>query len=275
MGRLSRGWMLTKLSFQVISKDKELLLLPLLSGIISLLVLASFVLPWLWLNNFQVDEVMGNIITVVVMFAFYLVSYFVVIFFNTALVGAAMKRLEGGDPTVRYGLVFASTRLKAIFQWAIVAATVGLVLRAISSRSGALGQVIVALIGTAWTIATYFVVPVLAFEDLGPFPAIKRSLGLLRGTWGEALISNLGVGLIFFLLALVGFVPILLAVVIGSSTTIIIAVIAVVVYWIILSILSSAVSTVLLTALYRYASTGKVSEEFPAEVIANPWTVRQ
>jgi len=267
--------MLTKLSFQVIRKDKELLLLPVLSGIISLLVLASFMLPWLWVNNFTVDEVMGNIITVVLMFAFYLVSYFVIIFFNTALVGAAMKRLEGGDPTVRYGLGLASTRLKVIFQWAIVAATVGLVLRTISSRSGGLGQIIVSLIGTAWTIATYFVMPVLAFENLSPFPAIKRSLGLLRGTWGEALISNLGVGLIFFILALVGLAPILLAVAIGSTTAIIIAVTAAVLYWIILGILSSAVSTVLLTALYRYASTGKVSEDFPAEVITNPWAVHQ
>jgi hypothetical protein len=273
MGRWSRSVALTKMSFQVIKKDKEILLFPVISGIVSIIVMASFFGSLLFLNGFDFQGMQNNPFSYVFIFLFYLVSYFVVIFFNVALVACSMKRLEGGDPTVSYGLNFAAGRVKVIFKWAIVAATVGLILRIISERSGALGKVIIGLIGAGWSIATYFVVPIIAFEDVGPWDAIKRSLGLLRGTWGESLISNLGIGLIFFALALLGIVPLILAFLLGNIWLMIAVGIAVVVYWILLGVLASTASVVLLTALYRYATTGKVSEEFPENAIKNPWNV--
>jgi len=154
-----------------------------------------------------------------------------------------------------------------------VAATVGLILRTIGQRAGIIGKIIVGLIGAAWSIVTYFVVPVIAFEGLGPFQAMKRSGSLLRQTWGEALLSNLSLGLVFFALALIGLLPLIL-VALTLNVVLIIAVVAIlVVYWVILAILASAASTVLNAALYRYAIKGAISSEFPEQAIRDPWSL--
>lgn len=167
MGRFGRSWQLTKMSFSVIRKDKEILLFPIISGVVSILILASFFGLWFSFRGFQLANLQPDLALYILLAMFYFISYFVVIFFNVALVACAMKRMEGGDPNVSYGLHFAASRLKHIVQWAIVAATVGLILRTISERSGIVGKIIVGLIGAAWSILTYFVVPVIAFEGLG------------------------------------------------------------------------------------------------------------
>ncbi|MCE5296366.1 MAG: DUF6159 family protein [Euryarchaeota archaeon] len=206
---------------------------------------------------------------------FYLVSYLTFIFFNVAIVACAMKRMDGGDPAVGHGLNFAAGRMKAIFQLAMVAATVGPILNAISNRSGVAGKIVTGFIGAARSIATYFVLPIMAFENIGPFQAIEGSLWMFKRTWGESLPSNLGMGSIFFAPALLGIVPMVLAAMFGGITGMVIALVAVIVYWVFLAVLHSTASTVLMTALYRYATTGKVSEEFPAGVIKNPMTAGQ
>jgi hypothetical protein len=268
MGRLSRGWQLTKLSFGVIRKDKEILLFPIISGISMIIMAASFFGVYFFAFGFEDPD---PYLTAAFFIAFYFISAFIAVFFNVALVSCAMLRLDGGDPTFSYGIRMASARVKHIVQWALLAATVGLVLQAISSRSGALGRIVVGLVGFAWSVATYFVVPIIAFEQVGPFKAIKRSAAVLKGSWGEALISNLGIGLIFFLLALVGFIPLIIGIVIGGTVAIITAIVIAVVYWICLGVLASAASSVLLTALYRYGTTGKMSEYYSEQVLQNPW----
>ena len=268
MGRLSRGWQLTKLSFSVIRKDKEILLFPVISGIALILMAASFFGTYYFAFGF--DNI-NTYLLAAFFIAFYFVSAFIVVFFNVALVSCAMLRLNGGDPTFSYGIKMASSRLKYILEWALLSATVGLVLQAISSKSGVIGKVIIGMIGFAWSVATYFVVPIIAFEQVGPFKAIKRSATILKGSWGEALISNLGIGLIFFVLALVGLIPLILGFVIGvrSPSS---------------PVSSSRLSTgyawrfwhrrsagYLLTALYRYGTTGKLSEYYSEQVLQNPW----
>ncbi len=268
MGRLSRGWQLTKLSFNVIRKDKEILLFPIISGIALILMAASFFGTYYFAFGF--DNI-NTYLLAAFFIAFYFVSAFIVVFFNVALVSCAMLRLNGGDPTFSYGIKMATSRLKYILEWALLSATVGLVLQAISSRSGVIGKVIIGMIGFAWSVATYFVVPIIAFEQMGPFKAIKRSASILKGSWGEALISNLGIGLIFFLLALVGLIPLIIGFVIGVSFAIIAGIVIAVVYWLCLAVLASAASGVLLTALYRYGTTGKLSEYYSEQVLQNPW----
>ena len=276
MGKWSRSLALTRMSLQVIKKDKSMLLFPLISGIISLIVMASFFGAWLFMNGFNWEVVQGSPVTYALVFLFYLVTYFVVIFFNVAMVACSMRRLEGGDASVRYGLGYAAGRLWDILKWSIVAATVGLILRALSEKAGAVGQAIIGLMGVAWSIATYFVVPVIAFEGVGPFKAIKRSAELLKGTWGEAFLSNLGIGLIFFLLGVIGILPIAAAYLLTTDMVVLLAVFAtVVVYWIFLGMLSSTASAVLRTALYRYAATGKMPEGFPENAIKNPLSAGQ
>ncbi len=276
MGRWSRSLALTRMSFQVIKKDKSMLLFPLISGIVTLIAMASFFGTWLFVNGFNWEVVQGSPITYALVFLLYLIAYFVAIFFNVALVACSMRRLEGGEASVRYGLGYAAGRAATIFKWAIVAATVGLVLRALSEKAGAVGQVILGLVGVAWSIATYFVVPVIAFEGIGPFKAIQRSAGLLKGAWGEAFLSNLSIGLIFFLLGIVGLLPIAAAYLLTANMMVLLAAVAAaVVYWIILGMLSSTASAVLCTALYRYAATGRMPEGFPENAIRNPWSLGQ
>jgi hypothetical protein len=269
MGRLSRGWALTKLSFNVIGKDKEILLFPIISGIALIIMAASFFGTYFFAFGME-----NNVYLFAGFFiAFYFLAAFVVVFFNVALVSCAMLRLDGGDPTFSYGIKMARGRLKYIVEWALLSATVGLVLQAISSRSGAIGKIVIGLVGFAWSVATYFVVPIIAFEQLSPFKAIKRSATVLKGSWGEALISNLGIGLIFFALALIGLVPLLIGFLIGGSVAIIAGVVIAVVYWLCIAVLASAVSGVLLTALYRYGTTGKLSEYYSEQVLKNPWNM--
>jgi hypothetical protein len=268
MGKISRGWALTKLSFKVIGKDKEILLFPIISGIALVLMAASFF--GVYFFAFGLENM--NVYLLAAFFVvFYFVSAFVIVFFNVALVSCAMLRLEGGDPTFSYGIKMASSRLKYIAQWALLSATVGLVLQAISSRSGIVGKMIIGLFGFAWSVATYFVVPIIAFEQIGPFKAIKRSAEVLKSSWGEALISNLGLGLIFIGLALLGMIPLIIGFVIGGLVAMIVGVI-IVVYWLSIAVLASAVSGVILTALYRYGTTGKLSEYYPEQVLKNPWS---
>ena len=183
MGKISRGWALTKLSFNVIGKDKEILLFPVISGIALIAMAASFF--GVYFFAFGLENL--NIYLLAAFFiAFYFISAFVVVYFNVALVSCAMLRLEGGDPTFSYGIKMASGRIKFIAEWALLSATVGLVLQMISSRSGIVGKIVIGLIGLAWSVATYFVVPVIAFEQVGPIKAIKRSASVLKNSWGEA-----------------------------------------------------------------------------------------
>jgi len=276
MGKISRGWQLTKLSFGVIRKDKEILLFPVISGLMLIAIAASFFIPWFLATDFSGGTSSISISFYIFWAIFYFISFTISTFFTVAMMGCAMMRLEGGDPTFSYGMRFAADRIKYIVEWALVAATVGLILRAIEQRSGLIGKIIIGIIGIAWTIATYFVLPVLAFEKLTPFKAMKRSASVLKASWGEALFSNLGIGLIFFLLALVGVVVMFLGIYLIVATSVLVGIVLCVIavlYWIFLAILSSAVSAVLMTALYRFATTGKTSMEFPAPVLQNPWSI--
>ena len=144
-------------------------------------------------------------------FAFYFCTYFVIIFCNSALISCAMMRFNGQEPSVGDGFRMAMARLPQIFAWALVSATVGVLLKVIENAHEKVGYYISMLLGAAWSIMTFFVVPVLVVEKTGPFEAVSRSMSLLRQTWGEALIGRLGLGFFLFLL----FIPVLLLFVAG------------------------------------------------------------
>ena len=275
MGRISRGWQMTKMSLRVIRKDKEILIFPVLSGLFTILILASFVAGVFFTNGLDTLENGGvNWVVYVLMFLFYLVSFFITIFFNAAIIGCATIRMEGGNPTVSDGFRIAGKNVGKIFMWALVAATVGMVIRAIQERLGLIGKIIMGAIGFAWTIVTYFVVPVLIYEGLGPWGSVKRSASILKNTWGEALVGNLSMGLIFFLLALPGLFGLFIGVVAIITWGVWVGVAIIVacfVYLLVLGIIGSAAKTILLAALYRYATTGKVSEEFQGFSFKRPF----
>ena len=267
---------MTKMSLRVIRKDKEILVFPVLSGIFTILILGSFVGGIFLTNGLDgLENSANDWVFYVFFFLYYLVSFFIATFFNAAIIGCATIRMDGGDPKVSDGLRIAGQNIGRIFAWALVAATVGLAIRALQQRAGLIGKIILGAIGVAWTIVTYFVVPVLIFEKLGPWGAVKRSASILKNTWGEALVGNLGMGAIFFLLALPGVFAFVIGIygLITWGVGIGIAIIALaIVYFVILSIINSAARTVLVAALYRYATTGKVSEEFAGFSFQRPFS---
>jgi hypothetical protein len=267
--RLATGWALAKQSFRVLKMDKELLLFPVFSGIACLLVLASFAVPLFASGQFNAlfdDQGFEKPVFWALMFAFYLVNYFVIVFFNSALIACAIIRFKGGDPTLGDGFRAASSRLPQIFGWALVSATVGILLKLIESRSEKVGQFVAGLLGMAWSIVTYFVVPVLVVERLGPVDAVKRSTAILRKTWGEALGGKAGIGLVVFLCFLVAAVPAILGLALGAMTNSIAVVVAgviiSVILFLIVALVSATLESIVCGALYLYAAEGTVPNQF-------------
>ena len=120
-----------------------------------------------------------------VLFLFYFANYFVIVFFNSALVACAIGRLRGNSPTIGDGLRVAVARIPQIVAWALLSGTIGLVLKLIESSSEKAGQFVSGLLGMAWTIVTYFVVPVLVMEKATPWDAVKRSTSLIEKDLGR------------------------------------------------------------------------------------------
>lgn len=274
--RIDNGWQMVRQSWEVLKLDKELLVFPLLSGLACLLVLASFAVP-VWASGFadtamesaeagevQLDQTQ-QIIGYVILFAFYFVNYFVIVFFNTALISCAIIRFKGGNPNLSDGFSAAFSRLPQIAGWALVAATVGLILKIIESSSERFGEIVASLLGMAWSAITYFVVPVIVVERTGPIAAGKRSFEILKRTWGEALVANFGVGFIIFLVSLLGLVPLVAGGVLIATEHVVLGIVLVlvgIVTLLVVSLVSSALHSIIVGALYIYAAEGSVPQQF-------------
>jgi hypothetical protein len=269
MNRIARTWELARVSWSVLRADKELMLLPIMSAICSIVVSASFFIPLLLIPEVIADGRPSPAVYVG-LFLFYLVNYFVVIFFNTALISAATIRLKGGDPTLRDGLAFAWENVGSILQWAAVAATVGMILRTIEERVGWLGKIIISILGAAWTVATYFVIPVMVYEKVGPFEAIKQSTAMFRKTWGERVVSSVSFGLLFFLLAIPAIAVVFLAASLGTVVFVMALVLAVI-YVLTLAVISAALNGIFVAALYQYVHTGEIAGPFTSQMLGSAW----
>jgi hypothetical protein len=252
MGRLSRTMQLARASWEVLKADKELLILPLLSLLATSVVAASFLVPVIHAGRDAGPSNPGPVGGALI-FAAYLLLAFITIFFNAALVHAANQRLEGGDPTVRSALAGASRRMGRILPWALLSATVSVVLRAIQERGGIIGKIVSGIAGIAWSLVTFMVVPVLVFENVGVGDALRRSSALFRKTWGENVAAQVGFGLLGFLLVLPAVAVIALAFAVGATFGAF-ALIAGVLWILLVSMVLSALSGIFQTALYRYAS---------------------
>jgi hypothetical protein len=272
--RFSRSWELVKASGSVLRQDKELLLFPFFAGIAAMVVAASFLIPLFALGTVEsLEEGSVDAASMVLLFLFYLTQYFVIFFFNSALVGAAMIRLDGGDPTVRDGLRIASSRIGQILGYAAIAATVGLILRLIEERAGFIGRWIAGLLGVAFTVATFLTVPILVSREVGPVDAVKESATLLKKTWGENVIGNVGIGLVFFLFYIavigIGMAFVFGVAQTGSAALIIIVTAMLVLAFIALTLVQTALQGVYSAALYRYATDGNVGAEFSGTLLSD------
>jgi len=272
--KLSNSWDLAKASASVLRADKELLLFPVISAVLSILVVVTFAVPAILAGVFAsgFEGAAGvSAAGYAGVLLFYVVQYFVIFFCNTALVGAALIRLRGGDPTVADGFRIAASRIQPILGYAFIAATVGLLLRALSERSGLLGRLVIGLVGLAWNLATFLVVPVLVVEDVGPIEAIQQSASYLKRTWGEQIAGNIGMGLVFGLISLgtlaAGVVLLVAAAATESAALIIFVAVCLVLAFVAIALVSSALSGVYAAAVYRYAAEGDTGAFFTPAMV--------
>jgi hypothetical protein len=258
MGRFATSWRMFKASWHVLWSRKELAVFPILGGLASLVVAAALLTPAVFTFNDRNEPTTGSYVLFV---AFYVVSAYVAVFFNAALVSQANIALSAGDPSVAGGLRTAGRMAGRLLPWALLSATVSLILRAVEERLGFLGRIIAGLIGMAWTLITYLVLPVLVLEGVGTREAIRRSTSMFRDTWGENVLGNAGIGLFGFLLFLPSVALIALGVAAGGATALACVIIAVL-WGLLASITVAALSVIYQTALYRYAADGTTVPAF-------------
>ena len=268
MERIKRSWTLLKASLEVLKLDKHLLIFPIISSVVMIFVTLTFLIPTLVGNFLDIIFDTGMpIFGYVVLFVFYLVQYTVVYYNSTALVGATMIRLRGGNPTVKAGYKVARERFMPILGWALLSATVGLILNILSNNSKkqgrGIGSIIASLLGAAWNVITFLVVPVVAVEGLGPIQAVKRSWELLKRSWGEQISGILSIGLVFTLIGILGGILLIglgvgLSLLVESFIPGILFGILLVLFIMIISLLNTTLSGIFSAAVYVYAADGQV-----------------
>ena len=269
-----------KMSWRVLMKDKELIFFPIMAGIGLLIALGIF---------FAIASATGSLdrlnaltdgstqqaaaenetepIDIVLVVLMFFSAYFITIFFNAALISAALERLRGGDPDVSSGLRHAFAHIHTIIAWAAIAATVGLILQILKSRNNGFTRFFIEMIGGVWEFMTFFVVPVLVSEGVGPIEAIKRSAGLVRKTWGRQITSNFGFMLVYLIAIVIGVVPALIFFAITPVLGIIVGVVTI----------STAFGTVqalegiFKAALYEYAM-GEQPAEFDLRTLQTAYS---
>lgn len=278
-GRIGNSVTLMKASMNVLKLDKELMVFPVMSGVASVLVMASFAAPIFLSGGGEVfaGNADSSYLAMSVMFLFYVVQYTVIFFFNSALVGAALIRLDGGDPSVSDGLAIASKRMGSILGYAVIAATVGMILRMISERGGLFAKIAAMIGGVAWTMATYLAVPVLVTKNIGAMDAIKESAQIFRRTWGEQISGNFGLSWAMALLFLgwtaLSFAMGWVAVTLVSPTAALPVVGIGVMGYVFIGLMGSALKGIYTAALYRYAMTGDAGS-FDARIVGNAFGAR-
>jgi hypothetical protein len=276
--KFERSWQIMRASWDVLRQDKEILVFPAISGIALILIMASFAVPIFALGGIDTVQRIarhnGTVGNLVVLFAFYFINYFVVVFFNTAIVACATIRMRGGNPTVGDGLQASGERIFEIAGWALVSASVGMILRVIEERSKLIGRIVAGLLGMAWGITSYLVIPILVNERKGPMEAVQESARLIKKTWGEELIGGFSFGLLFFALSLPAVLLIAAGVASGKGFLALGFVAVAVIYVIALSVVQAALQGIFQAALYQYAKKGETPPGFDREVLNGAITPR-
>lgn len=280
---IGNTWQITKLSWKVLQLDRELIFFPIMGTIGAILVGAVAAGVFGATGTFDrlgsPSKAEFNIVDLIIALVAYFGGLFMVIFFNAALVAAARERLEGGDPNVMSGIRAVRGMWLAILGWTIITGTVGLILQALQSmaRENSHGVmrivavILVALLQTAWAYITFFVIPVLVVERVGPISAIRRSGSLLRRSWGEQLTASFSFFLIYLLAIVIVAIPVIVLVFIAPVAAIIVGVILGGIA--IASV--AAMEGIFKAALYEWVSEGKGSEWFDRQLLSNAYALRE
>jgi Family of unknown function (DUF6159) len=250
-GSMSRSFRLLGASWTLLGKDLKLLLLPLTSLVIACVAAWAF---WaLGLVNFASER--SSFANLIGLYLFYSVTAFVGICCNAVIVAVAMERLAGRPATVSDGWQVVRGRMGAVIRWALVSATVGVVMRIVQERLGLVGALATWIGNIVWSLATFFVVPVLLFEPVDVRGAIRRSARVFKERWGEQVTAELSIGAGFSVLLIPVFVVGVMLIVsvspwVGGAV--------IVIGFVSLIVVSATLEQIFGAALYRYAVTGAV-----------------
>ncbi len=269
-GTFSDSWKLTKTSFRLIAEDRALLVFPLVAGLATIAVIALLIAAEYW---FVAPVILGGgslttpyeALAIVLFVAAYIATSFLSVYCTAALIGAATLKLNGQQPTAADGWKIARARIGRLTIWALITATVGLVIQAIQRRVGGIaGAVIGAAGGISWALVTYFMIPILLYEDQRPWPALKRSGHLFVSTFGRSLVTNLVMGLLIGLgvaaAVILGVIGLFLL--FGGNVALGLALLGVgIAVGVIVALIGAAAEGILRAALYRYATTGKIDPD--------------
>ena len=268
-GRIQRGWALAKRSYQVLLADRSLLLFPALSLAVSLVTAFFFFGPGVVIYNSDGQEPILILFGVVTLYALSVVT----LFFNTALAAAASEVLAGRRPAVADGFEAARDRLGPIAQWALVQTTVGVAIAAAEAllRDDVVGRLAAGVVNVAWGVATFFVVPVIALEGLGPREAFKRSVALLKARWGEGVVGAASASAPIVLAAILVVGPLALggfALLDGSPSLAVGLLVLAGLALIAAMVVAGTVSVIFRVALYQFATTGQAPGQFESADLA-------
>jgi hypothetical protein len=203
-----------------------------------------------------------------ILFLLYLANSCVITFFNVAFAHIALDRLNLGKATLDDGLKTAWKRKYSVLQWAVLASTIGVLLKMVRDQSD-VGRWIARLLGYFWNLGTCFVMPLLALENLSPGEALFDSASLIKGRWGELIIAGFSFPLLFFVLAIPGLLLFFLAGLLGQPLGL--AAILVGGYWLYIAVNVFSAEQVFKAALYLYAKDETVARGFGRIDLKSAW----
>ena len=280
--KITHGLELSKQSWSALGQNRQLVVFPLISGIAMVVVTILFFIPEAFAFRFIVETEEPTsvqwIVALAIVFLYYLVASFVVIFSNTALVGATLKMIDGQPATVGDGIAVARSRLRKVFAYSLISATVGVVARSITAigreSDNILVAIVTAIIGglleAAWSVLVFFAIPVMIVEDVGVRDSLKRSFELFKQTWGEGFVGRTAIGgiscLVTLAVALICAGIIAAGVWINSLVLIILGAVLLVLGVLAVSLLNGAVNGIFQASMYHFAITGDAGPFIDSEL---------
>ena len=275
-GRISRGWTLTKVSWEVVKRRPALLVLPVMSLITTAVAGMILLGPWAFDVVDQHSKLRIFVAAAVCSYPFVLISTF----FNVAFYAMANAAFDGREMGIGEALAVARKHLRSIAVWSLVSTLVGTALRALEQApgGGALAlRIAEVLLSAAWALASYFVVPALAIEDLNVRDAMRRSISVIRERWGESVTGNFVIGVIMTLVLIPVVIVGAIGIAIAGSTPVlgyVIIALAVVVGGAVL-LVQTAVAQVFRLAVFRFATTGEAAAPFTNEQLESAFRQRR
>lgn len=273
IGRIRASYLLTREAFRFLRADTEMLWVPVIGVLVQLfmigLLCVGVLLPLGMLTGWATETSTNDYYAYGVLFFVYLICAFVVAYSQAIITHIVYVRAHGGDATLKDGVRVSASHAGSLFIWACITSTVGIILRMIAERSEILMKITAVILGSAWSVLTYFVVPAILIDKKKGIGAISHSGSIFKRTWGETIIINIGIGLTFFI-AIVVLLFVLIGVLFLFGNESIVAVSAGAAFFgslIVLVIVSSVLDSILRTILYIYANEGVIPSNFNAELL--------